>query len=1322
MLLLASLLLPQLPECEGSSHWTETAIDTLDGDFDGTCQKAPVILLDTDTDAPPDWYVLDDGVPIPRYHHAAVYTTSPPSIVVFGGMYDPAGYHTLNDTWVYDFNTDRWRNAQPKDAPSRRAMHSMAYDRANGVVVLFGGMDFGWMGMGYFYNDTWTYNVSRNVWTQMKPSNAPMDDVGHMMAYNEARGAVVLFGGYIGGNETWTYSVRNDTWTQMRPTEAPPPRYEGSMVYDARIGACVLFGGKGRTGCLNDTWSYDLGTNAWAQVETAEAPPARRNHTIVYDRGLEACVVFGGEDSLGSYRSDTWYLDRDGPTWREAIPEDPPPNRSSHAMVYADRSNATIVLGGLTRGTFLDVLGRMDCLDAHLKDWRGFYPWGHPQPRTNHSMAYDRRWGVSVLFGGFDESDTAMNDTWFYDSSDGRWQDKSRQTRPPARGLHAMVYDPRHGVFILFGGWDGDQYFNDTWVFDARDASWSQKAPALSPSARADHAMTFDTNRGLVLLFGGRNQSGMLADLWVYDVDDDSWTRLDPLWPPRASEGQRMAYDESADLTVMLFWSLYVYIFNMTSNSWTHVEVGSEPMSRSAPAVAYDTDARRVVVYGGERGFALTDVWSYDVTSDSWSELSPERYPGGRCDHAMAYDQGLKALVCFGGSSDANGRIRQSDTRAFGSLGYNEEGTYVSEAHDCGGAAYFGNITWDDRTPEGTRVELQLRTADTLESLKSAPFLGPDATPASRYACGSEPYPEIDRARMPPVHNGSRWVQYKVFLSTSDAHKTPALESVRIEYNLAQGLSIASPSGGESWTGVHWVSWNATDPDGDELTFTVRLLSGPGSTVLAEDLPNGTTGWSWDASATPNGRYRIMVSAVDDDTDIPLQVDALSPEFEVSNPPPPNHAPFVELLGPENGGVIDALPAVLTWNGSDADGDPLTYTVFVSSARFDATALPFPPAAITTARSLSLTDLVNSTTYYWTVVATDGRDNGSVPGVRQFLLTLTPPPTNHLPVATLVGPTDGAVLPPGGVTLVWEGSDGDGDVLRYFLLVSDVRFLPEDPTPVPILTGSTSFIVEGPGDGLTVWWAVVPNDGKANGSMTPVWSFRIEPIQPPPPNDHAPRFTSQPPLYVIAGTLLVYDAFASDEDGDVLTYTLAEAPPGMAIDGATGRLTWTPDTSQVGDRPVRVLADDGHGGVAEQRFTITVLRGDWVRPGCLFDLERLVVTQGERAKLGGTAREGSATILRVEVRVDGGAWANATGRFRWSFALETGGLSVGKHVVEARAWDGTTFSDAATLELVVGPRTADAGGSPLMLSAVVIIIVVLFLCAALLLRKRSTPP
>src|SRR5262249_4719291 len=67
-----------------------------------------------------------------------------------------------------------------------------------------------------------------------------------------------------------------------------------------------------------------------------------------------------------------------------------------------------------------------------------------------------------------------------------------------------------------------------------------------------------------------------------------------------------------------------------------------------------------------------------------------------------------------------------------------------------------------------------------------------------------------------------------------------------------------------------------------------------------------------------------------------------------------------------------------------------------------------------------------------------------------------------------------------------------------------------------------------------------------------------------------------------------YDADAQDPDGDALTFSLLSGPSGMTIDPTTGEISMPTGLADLGTQAVTVHVTDGHGGSADQQFTLTI--------------------------------------------------------------------------------------------------------------------------------------
>lgn len=109
------------------------------------------------------------------------------------------------------------------------------------------------------------------------------------------------------------------------------------------------------------------------------------------------------------------------------------------------------------------------------------------------------------------------------------------------------------------------------------------------------------------------------------------------------------------------------------------------------------------------------------------------------------------------------------------------------------------------------------------------------------------------------------------------------------------------------------------------------------------------------------------------------------------------------------------------------------------------------------------------------------------------------------------------------------------------------------------------------------------NDGSLDSNIATV---RIDIL---PPN-HAPQILSQPPTVASPSIEYLYGVLAFDADaGEILTFSLGQAPTGMTINPANGLVRWTPTGGQTGSHIVAVKVTDSQGEFAYQGYTIGVV-------------------------------------------------------------------------------------------------------------------------------------
>ena len=126
--------------------------------------------------------------PPPLQLHAMAYDTARGVTVLYGGQNNVIP--TSQTTWEWD-GTVWTAHLVSGPAPSPRYFHAMAYDKARAVTVLFGGYNES-LGIS---GETWEWNGT--TWTQPSITGpSPSPRYTHSMAYDAARGVTVMFGGY----------------------------------------------------------------------------------------------------------------------------------------------------------------------------------------------------------------------------------------------------------------------------------------------------------------------------------------------------------------------------------------------------------------------------------------------------------------------------------------------------------------------------------------------------------------------------------------------------------------------------------------------------------------------------------------------------------------------------------------------------------------------------------------------------------------------------------------------------------------------------------------------------------------------------------------------------------------------------------------------------------------------------------------------------------------------------------------------------------------------------------------------------------------------
>ncbi|MCX7047914.1 MAG: dockerin type I domain-containing protein, partial [Candidatus Sumerlaeota bacterium] len=321
----------------------------------------------------------------------------------------------------------------------------------------------------------------------------------------DGAGALWLFGGYVKYgyygyvyNDLWKFDPATRQWTWMKgantynqsgtygtrgtPAAANTPgaRY-GAVSWRDTSGNLWLFGGHGydawgTDGELNDLWKYEPATGNWTWM-----------------KGANTINQIGTYGTLGSPAAANAPGGRDG------------------AVSWTDGSGSLWLFGGYG----YDAWGNFSYLNDLWKytSATGNWTWMKGADTINQSGSYgtlgtpgaantpgSRRYGGSWadgsgalwLFGGLGYGATGsgnLNDLWKYDPATGNWTWMKGSDAPdvgtygtlgtPAAGntpggrTNVTSWPDGSGILWLFGGWDNYGILNDLWKYDLTTGNWT---------------------------------------------------------------------------------------------------------------------------------------------------------------------------------------------------------------------------------------------------------------------------------------------------------------------------------------------------------------------------------------------------------------------------------------------------------------------------------------------------------------------------------------------------------------------------------------------------------------------------------------------------------------------------------------------------------------------------------------------------------------------------------------------------------------------------------------------------------------------------------
>ena len=582
----------------------------------------------------------------------------------------------LDDVQVEYTAIPSWRDGTPATSVPATLQAALAFDSWRGRVVLYEGNSgtddskqfFEWDGIR---------------WSQRTFLNSPAFHRFAAMAYDPTRGELVLFGGYVfDGNEY----VRDDatwvsdglTWTLRTPEKSPPKRSLHHMAFDSARGKIVLHGGWGEDGKLYDTWLWD--GKEWTEVAPEHSPDLAGPHMVYHaHRGT---VFAMGVSSAGGARLWEW----DGADWHQ-LPGSPYCGQNTRDCAFAYDPSTNRLVVATTKGTWewgqFNPGGSWHWQQTDEGEaWPLVGQWPDPVSGslTQPHMVYDYSRGALVLVDqGRAVYQRSGNQPWVRtDPEDHPYGDPGEDKR------HLLYHPTRENLFFTCSDCGGYEWNGRRWA--ASDIQVQEDCRGLRFDTHSGRLFS-------TVVWADGQQSSLMGCLRNPDNDAGGWdckttsyssdwgigpnhtNRFFGIHPPTGrillTHGLQHWFWESpgteglvaqfpAYAPVDAYLGVYdalrqrflvigspLGLWSWDSSQWSELPAEAVPLQGgSYKSMSYDRARDRTVYFGVHGGAPTGETHEYDGTF--WSKVSPTISPPSE-DFRLAYHEPTATTVAVGG-------------------------------------------------------------------------------------------------------------------------------------------------------------------------------------------------------------------------------------------------------------------------------------------------------------------------------------------------------------------------------------------------------------------------------------------------------------------------------------------------------------------------------------------------------------------------------------------------------------------------------------------------------------------------------------------------
>lgn len=245
-----------------------------------------------------------------------------------------------------------------------------------------------------------------------------------------------------------------------------------------------------------------------------------------------------------------------------------------------------------------------------------------------------------------------MCGSWEFSSATSAWTQLVSSGAPQAR-RPAAAFDPVRGKVTQVGGLEPSVGLPS--VHELAGASWVERgATATPPSYNAPEAV-YDLERSRLLLTGGldKTDAGVLGSLWSLPSNTNQWSNVAAA-QPQARRSFVMTYDSQRRRVVLFGGTTNTTdslgdTWEWDGASWQLRTSATSPPPRRGACAAYDSRRGVTLVFGGRTSSLeqMDDGWLWN--GSTWSPVPAG--PRARRSCALTYDSELDAFVLYGGAA-----------------------------------------------------------------------------------------------------------------------------------------------------------------------------------------------------------------------------------------------------------------------------------------------------------------------------------------------------------------------------------------------------------------------------------------------------------------------------------------------------------------------------------------------------------------------------------------------------------------------------------------------------------------------------------------------